>query len=91
MSQPDFRPRTWMQPKRHLQPSSQLPKFDSFNELADEIRNMHPVELLDLAAKTIADVGSTERQVRSALFAAGYFETSLLEKSMSWLVVVETL
>ena len=75
-----------MQPKRHLQPSSQLPKFDSFNELADEIRNMHPVELLDLAAKTIADVGSTERQVRSALFAAGYFETSLLEKSMSWLV-----
>jgi hypothetical protein len=87
MSQPTFRPRIWT-PSTPLPspPPSLLPKFDSMYDLKVELAGMHPFELLDYAAKTIAEAGPVERRVRSALFASGYFETSLLYKAMGWLV-----
>lgn len=82
----DFDHSIFVQHERLRLRSDCEPGQNPFYDLKRFLADLHPIEMLDFAAKTLDDVGIGQRRLRQLLLGYGYYETSLLVKSMEWLV-----
>ena len=82
----DFDHSIFVQHERLRLPAGREPGQNPFYALKLFLADLHPIEMLDFAAKTLDDVGIGQRRLRQLLLAYGYHETLLLAKSMEWFV-----